>query len=368
MKDDLERLPDWISPPGESILDTLEERGWTQADLAERMGYTRKHINQLIKGVAGITEEAALKLERVLGSSAGFWLNREAQYRETLARRVELVDLKASVPWLLELPIADMVRFGWICKYSNRIMQVAECLRYFSVASVEAWREKYQAVVLAYRVSVKVTKEHGAVSAWLRWGERQSETSPCKPYDKTVLEENLVAMRRLTMESDPQVFLLSLSRLCMASGMALVVAPAPKGCPVSGLTRWLQPDKALVMLSLRYKTNDQFWFTFFHELAHILLHGKRMLFLEGLPDGLPDQAEDEANQWASAFLIPKASEKVLATLGQDESSIRQFAKDVGIAPGIVVGRLQKEGLLPWASGLNHLKVRYEWVEENNDEY
>ena len=359
---DPDQMPDWLSPPGDTILDALVEKGWTQAELAERTGYTRKHINQLVQGRAPVNEETALKLERALGASAGFWLSREAQYRELLARRSELEDLKSSAPWLSELPIADMLRFGWIKRHGDRSLQVAECLRYFGVANVEAWREKYQAVVLAYRASEKVVKNHGAVAAWLRWGERQSETISCRPYDKSILESNFEAMRRLTLEADPKVFLPALTRLCSASGVALAVVPAPKGCPVSGLTRWLQPDKALVMLSLRYKSNDQFWFTFFHELAHLALHGKRMLFLEGLPDGLPDQAEADANQWAGAFLIPKTSEKELATLGQDEASIRLFAQELGIAPGIVVGRLQKDGLLPWASGLNHLKGRYVWVE------
>ncbi|MGO8695276.1 MAG: ImmA/IrrE family metallo-endopeptidase [Rectinemataceae bacterium] len=360
---DPNQMPDWISPPGDSILDALEEKGWTQAELAERTGYSSKHINQLVQGKAPINEETALKLERALGASAGFWLNREAQFRELLARRSELEDLKSSVPWLSELPIADMLRFGWIKRHGDRALQVAECLRYFGVASVEAWREQYPTVVLAYRASDKVAKDHGVVAAWLRWGERQSETLSCQPYDKSILEANFDAMRKLTLESDPQVFLPALTRLCAASGVALAVARAPKGCPVSGLTRWLQPDKALVMLSLRYKSNDQFWFTFFHELAHILLHGKRMLFLEALPEGLSDQAEAEANQWAGVFLIPKDSERRLPALGQDEASIHRFAEELGIAPGIVVGRMQKEGLLPWASRLNHLKVRYAWAEE-----
>ena len=128
---DVDYLPDWISPPGETVLDILEERGWSQADLAERTGYTRKHINLLIKGSASITEEAALKLERVIGNTAGFWLNREAQYREALARQAELADLKPSVSWLTELPIADMVKFGWIQPSSQKVRTVAACLQFF---------------------------------------------------------------------------------------------------------------------------------------------------------------------------------------------------------------------------------------------
>lgn len=79
-------VPDWLSPPGETILDILEERGWSQADLVARMACPPTQIALLINGKANITEEAAYKLERVLGSTAGFWLSREAYYRQALAR------------------------------------------------------------------------------------------------------------------------------------------------------------------------------------------------------------------------------------------------------------------------------------------
>ncbi|MDJ0676424.1 MAG: HigA family addiction module antitoxin [Calothrix sp. MO_167.B42] len=78
--------PDWVSPPGDTIADLLKERDWTQADLAKRLGYKTQHISQLINGKAPINQETALKLEQVLGSTAAFWLNREAQYRAGLER------------------------------------------------------------------------------------------------------------------------------------------------------------------------------------------------------------------------------------------------------------------------------------------
>jgi transcriptional regulator with XRE-family HTH domain len=134
------------------------------------------------------------------------------------------------------------------------------------------------------------------------------------------------------------------------------------GCPVSGITKWFGPGRALVMLSFRYKSNDHFWFTLFHELAHLLFHGKKLLFLEGWEDGLQMEQEAEADAWASNILIPANETKDLKILGDDSVKITEFACRLGIAPGIVVGRLQREGLIPWASGLNHLKVRYEWVE------
>ncbi len=94
--------PDWVSPPGDTIADLLEERDWTQAQLAEGLGYTTKHISLLIDGKAPINEETALKLEQVLGSTAAFWLNREAQYRAGLARIEKENRLKRLGTFLLE--------------------------------------------------------------------------------------------------------------------------------------------------------------------------------------------------------------------------------------------------------------------------
>ena len=79
--------PDWVSPPGETIADLLEEIGWSQVEFAQRCGYTTKHVSHLINGKASLTEDTALKLERVLGSNARFWMTREAQYRELAARQ-----------------------------------------------------------------------------------------------------------------------------------------------------------------------------------------------------------------------------------------------------------------------------------------
>jgi len=329
--------------------------------LAERTGFTRKHVNQLIKGVASITEETALKLERVLGSTAGFWLNREAQYRESLARQAELKDLEPFVPWLAQLPVSDMVHFGWITKTTSKVRRVAACLQYFGVATVEAWNERYGNVGVAYRASKKLAKKQGAVSAWLRHGEMQSESSNVPPFDRTRLLELVPHLRALCKEPDPAVFLPKLVDLCSSVGVILVVARVPTGSPVSGATKWLNSERALVMMSFRHKSNDHFWFTFFHEIAHLLLHGKRLLFLEGLENGLNADQEAEADQWASNILIPQQSAKQLTRLGSSAQAIADFAESIGLPPGIVVGRLQHEGLVPWTA-LNNLKVFYGWVE------
>lgn len=353
--------PDWVSSPGDTILDLLEERDWSQAEFATRSGYTRKHVNQLVNGSVAISDDAALRLERVLGSTAIFWLSREARYREALARQQELTELRSQSNWLQELPLRHMLKYRWVQKFSDKGQQVAECLRFFEVASIDAWREQYEKPLAAFKSSDTHKKKFGPVAAWLKTCERQAANIECQPFDTKGFRRVLKEIRSLTSTTDPEVFVPQLVELCAGVGVAVVLVPAPTGCPVTGATRWLSPNKALLMLSLRHKSNDHLWFAFFHEAGHLLLHGKKLLFIES-KDRIDDEMEREADRFAQDQLISPNAAKSLELLGNNGLAIVEFANEIGIAPGIVVGRLQKHYGLPWNSRLNTLKKRYQWKE------
>lgn len=356
--------PTRVSPPGTTIAELLGERGIAQVELATRMGVTPKFINELVAGKASVTPSTALALERALDIPADFWLARDARYQESKTRAESLAELKADVSWLRELPISEMRRFGWIAAQKTRAETMSECLRFFGVASVDAWREHYvrQTIETAvYRASEKVKPKAGAVAAWLRAGELQAATMECGPFDRPGFLKALDAVRALTRKTDPAQFVPELQTLLASHGVAVAFVPAPKGCPVSGAVRWITPHKALVQLSLRYRTSDILWFTFFHECGHIALHGKRMLFLE---DGQMKSVEEaEADNFAADRLVPSSAWAGFQPAVFSAGNIEQFAESVGIAPGIVLGRLQKEGRVPW-SRLNHLKSRYVWKDES----
>ncbi len=351
--------PKWMSPPGDTILDVLEEKNWTQSEFAHRAGYTTKHVSQLIKGKASITEDTALRLERVLGGSVRFWLALEAEHREEVARAEENKRLESQIGWLKELPLSQMIKFSWIEKCTRKTDQVSECLKYFGVASVSVWRSKYPALSeqAAFKSSEKFEKRNGAVAAWLRRGEQAAEQLSLGKYNRQGFIDKLLSIRELTNETTPDIFVPKLVSECAEVGVAVVFEPAPTGCPATGATRWLAPDKALIILSLRHKTNDHLWFAFFHEAAHILLHGKKMLFLE--IEGDENSREREADEFASNFLIPREKADTLRFLAHTNTAVRKFAEEIGVAPGIIVGRMQHEGYLPM-NYLNGLKVRYEW--------
>ena len=239
--------PDWVSPPGDTIADLLEERDWTQAQLAERLGYTTKHISQLINGKAPIGEETALKLERVLGSTAGFWLNREAHYRAQLALIEEEERLEAWTPWLDKLPVKELMQQEVIVKRrmiaKNKPGIVKDLLHFFGVASPEEWQSYYAGMKCAFRRTQEAQSDVGAISAWLRRGEIFSEQLECPKYNKSQFKESVQEIRRLTV-LEPQEFEPKLRQLCWEAGVVFVIVPSIPQAHVSGMARWLNPQQS----------------------------------------------------------------------------------------------------------------------------
>jgi len=356
--------PDYVVLPGEVLEYELEIRGMSKSELAKRTGISEKHIIGIIKGkgTAQITPETAIKLERALGMPVEYWLNLEAHYQETRARLAEAETLEKDLGWLQRIPVNVMAKLGWLTKHKDKKNQLEEVLKFFGIASVDQWDDLWPKLAVAYRQHNTHEVYPEAVSAWLRQAELEAAAIQCQPYDKAAFRNALDEARKLTAETDPAKFIPALQQRCAAAGVAVVFVPCLPKTGVSGATRWVNPDKAIIQLSLRYKTNDHLWFTFFHEAGHILLHGKKDLFIEGA-NGMDDDKEAEANQFAEQELLPKkAFNHFMVQTPYSKTAIRQFAKEIGIAPGIVVGQLQHKALLP-KTHCNDLKVRYQWAHE-----
>ena len=355
--------PDWVSPPGDTILDFLEERDWTQQQLADRLGYSLKHVNQLIKAKVPLTEDAAIRLQNVLGASVGFWLTREAQYRE----RVALLDAAerqvAMVPWLERFPIKDMMDAGVLVKRrldaKSKPQLVGELLGFYGVASPAQWETQYGCMELSFRRSREDQADVAAISAWLRMGEKMAEKLDGPAYDEAKFKAALTEIRGLT-SLKPSEFQPRMQQLLHEAGVAFVLVPALPRTHVSGVARWINPHRPLIQLSLYGKQNDRFWFSFFHEAAHILLHSrqKKAVFLDDPSKSESSSKEEqEANAWARDFLIAPKQALGLASLHKTKAAVIEFAKCAGVHPGIVVGRMQHDGLLE-VTWLNDLKVSF----------
>ncbi len=350
-------VPDYLVPPGEVLEEYLEAYSMTQTELSARTGLTKKTINEIIKGKSPITSETALKLERSLGRPAHFWNNLERQFQEDRSRFAEEKRLEDHLDWLKKVPLRHLTKLGWLPKKSDKISQLTEVLRFFGVASPEQWLTVWQKHQVAYRQTIRFEACAEFVSAWLRKGEIDARQIACEPFDRKRFQEALDVIRGLTME-EPKIFQPQLVDICASAGVAVVFIPELPKTGVYGATRWLG-DKAVIQLSLRYKSNDHLWFTFFHEAGHIIKHGRKEIFIEG--NGMDSEKEEEANAFARDRLIPPADYRRFSASwdGRSLAPIEAFAEKIKIAPGIVVGRLQYDKRLPNSHG-NKLKVFFRW--------
>jgi len=352
---------DLAIPPGELLQEELDAIGMTQQELAVRTGRPAQVINEIIREKKRITHETALEFEKVLGIPAHFWVNLEADYELTQARLRDQEELRRQEEWLKEFPVREMERRGWIEKYPEKIDRVRALLRFLGVASFAAWQQ----TLLGFRITPGASISRGALAVWLRKGELDGRQVETAPYDKARFRQALWSIRELTTEPS-NIFVPRVQELCAAAGVAVVFTPELGRSGAHGSARWLTQDSALIQLSLRYKTNDHLWFSFFHEACHVLRHRVRETHIDGIDGNEP--AEAEANRFASDLLIPaEAWAAFLEGNDRSRSAVVRFAEEVGIAPGIVVGRLQHEQLIPWGSNLNALKVRFRWSDDGDDE-
>lgn len=348
--------PNWTSPPGDTIRSILEERGKSEMDLLPEIGCSREELENLLQGRMTISIGLARRLSATLGSSVEFWMSRDFQYREDTARIQ-----KTNEEWLSELPLNDMIRFGWLDRAPTAAEEVRACLDFFGAPSIAACRERFLELegAAGFRTSKSFDSNAAAVAAWLRQGERIAAQASCSRWNDERLRESLGYLRSLTKQKDPKRFLPELQECCAESGLVVAIIRAPSGCRASGAARFVSEDKALIQLSFRYLSDDQFWFTFFHEVGHLLLHSHEGVFLEGLGAGKA-RIEEEANQFSADLLIPPESRAKMLRLRPQTKEVIRFAVSIGLSPGIVVGQMQYLGVIDH-SRLNKLKRRYAWA-------
>lgn len=362
--------PDYPLHAGIFLEEELESISMSQAELAKRSGLTPKTINSIIKGSASISSETAVILSSVLGKSANYWINLETHFQISKANLENDAQLKEEVSFLDELDLKVLINKKWIRKVESKLGQLKELYRFFGVANKRQIPAVWSQLEVSYRTSQKFQQSHLHIFAWLRQGELLAKNIKCKPFNAKKFKEALLKSRELTTESFSSVKD-KLQKICAEAGVAVVYVPEIKNVSTSGAARWLEKDKAIIQLSLRGKRDDKFWFNFYHEAGHILLHGRKEQFIDnnGKANPLSEDSyhteenrfkEKEADEFAANYLVPRKDfSEFVSDFDFSELSIKKFADEQGIAPGIIVGQLQSRGYLEWRE-MNHLKAVYEF--------
>jgi len=356
-KKNYEYAPDFAVPPGETLREAMKALHMSQRELSLRAGLTVQSLDRIFKGEQPITYETANKLELVTGVPARVWNNLEAQYREQTAKQKQNELLQRDLAWLKQIPTADLIARGAIQPQRDKIALLRETLRFYGVSSVAAWREIWEDPKVAARRSRCFESQPGPASAWIRLGEVQAIGIECQPYDRNMFEAAVGRIRALTV-LEPKEFVPEMRRLCAEAGVALALVSEMKKVPWDGATKWLSAAKAMVLLNLRHKAEDQFWFSFFHEAGHVLHDSrnskKALLINDGSED---DPREKRANGYAAKTLIPLGERWKIPSL-RSRKAVVAFAEQIGIAPGIVVG--QFEHMTEKWGWFNDLKRKFTW--------
>jgi len=352
-----EYFPEEVLHPSVTLNEKLEEMGMSRKEFALRTGKPEKTIVAVLQGTSSITPEMAILFENITKIPAHFWINKQSRYNEYKARLQRKFAVKQAEEWTRSFPYAEMATLNWVPKTRNIEEKTINLFEYFGISTHEGWKRLYidSDLKIAAYTSLKHTHDPQAISAWLRMGELQADKCDVPEFDKNKLKENL-ALIKDTMAKHPKSFFSDLVNLCLEAGVKLFYTPKLPKAPLSGSTRWIR-NTPIIQLTARYKQNDRFWFTFFHEVGHILLHGKKYISLEGINFFEADlEKEQEAHDFAEDWTFSKKQEEELLSFKLiDESTIVSYAKIFNTHPAMIIGRLQHKGLIPYSVGRSFIE-------------
>ena len=351
--------------PGYYVKEMIEYEGMSQDELAKRLQTSGKNVSDLINGKANLSDEMALNLSIVFGTSVSMWLNLNQKYIEKkLEIEKEMQDDK-------ECELAKNIDYkfwenlGVVESVTRRIDKVKELQRYFRISSLEVLQRRD--FLVQYRTSVTNASDVNIMNAnaWVQTAINIGTQKEVEKFDQKRLEKILPEIRKMTLQN-PNEFYPRLEKLLADSGVALVMLPNLKNCGVNGAVKWLNKDKVILAINNRRKYADTFWLSLFHELGHVMQQRIKVLIVSDEKqsnggDELLHRLEIEADIFSKNILIPEREygEFVDCRRNFTESDILSFANSIQIHPGIVLGRLQSEKKVPYNTTLNVLKEKYE---------
>ena len=329
--------------PGEQIRLLLEERHWTQEDLATITGRSRQQIIDLVMGRRGITTDMALALASAFSTSPSFWLNLDTAFR-LASTPADQNNIGSRAKLFTVAPIREMQKRGWISSSKDLSDVERSVLRFFGADSLDNIPE--------FSVATRRSGEEGELSppqrAWC-FRARQLASALCvNGFDPAQIPSLKKRLRQLAafagnIEKVPETL--------AKYGIRFLVIEPLSGSRMDGVAFWIDEKSPVIAISLRYDRIDWFWFTLMHELAHIE-HGDAISIDTDLvsesesPPLVKSEMELRADSNAAASLVPPEELKsFMRRIGPtySEQKIVQFAHRIKMHPAVIAGQLQHGG-------------------------
>jgi plasmid maintenance system antidote protein VapI/Zn-dependent peptidase ImmA (M78 family) len=344
--------PESVTNPSEFLKEALEEHNIGAKEFAVKTGKPEKTVSAVLSGESSITPEMAVLFQQVLKIPAHFWNEAQKNYDEYIARVNYQQNIESAIDWAKTFPYAKMVKLNWVPSAKKNEERVINLFEYFGVASQKGYEDYYyhQRTKAAFRISLKDQAHASVIATWLRQGEIQSKSLEVDKYRRSKLKDAMPQLKNV-MASQPEDFFMRMQEICAECGVKVVYTPSLPNAAIHGSTRWFG-DTPLIQLSGRFKRNDIFWFTFFHEIGHIILHGKTYISVENIKVvGENDEYEKEANIFASEWMLSeKELEEILERPDISNEDIVEYAEKFETHPACIVGRIQYMKLLRYGIG------------------
>ncbi|RJQ87447.1 HigA family addiction module antitoxin [Amycolatopsis panacis] len=333
-------------PAGEHLADELEARGWTQAEFAEILGRPTQFVSEIIQGKKEITRESAAQIGAAFGTSAEFWLNVQNSYflwKQRLDPDIQedLDDVKTRAKINALAPMAVLRKRGIITATSTA-GQAQQLMQLMGIETLDEQPPWHMAARRANNDEPLTPTQNG----WFACVRRAAATMSSHTFSHHMLEELAKQVSRLVR--DPGDFK-RLPEKFGAAGVRLVFVEAFPSSKISGAS-YADEAGPVIALSGRGHRLDKVLFTLLHEIAHVVRgdvskNGKPLIDEDDHTLGDEDQADELASGWVFDQPLPRPPSRIGAQW------INAVANDRGVHPIVVIGRLQREGVLPWRTAL-----------------
>ncbi len=336
-------------PPWDLIKKELDERDWTQDDLADVIGCTRQHINRLLQGKTSITAKTATELSKAFKISAEFWMNLQTSYELSKAKAEDDISKRAQI--YSDYPIRDLINRGWIDKSSNVDHLSNSLCKLLEVSNLNDTPQ----IAVAARKSTPYSRHTKPQLLWYKYAQQMAKNVQAKRFNQEKFEQGLLEITSLAAYPED---VCEVATFLANLGVRLVIVKHLPSTKIDGVAFWLAPNKPAVALSLRFDRIDNFWFTLMHELVHIKYHHESPID-EDLNGKETSDIEKLANEEAANYLIPREKiDSFIARNGKliSHKKVIQFANSRGVHPAIVVGQLKHRESLP-PTHLNKLQAK-----------
>lgn len=293
--------------PGETLDEKLQEMGMGVKEFATRVSKPEKTIIAVLKGKSSITPDMAVAFEMVTKISAHMWLRHQKSYDEFIARKKREKSFKEGLRWAKKFPYEEISNLGWFAGINDTqggAKNIVDTLcTFFAVSSPKGWEDFYlnQRLRVAFSITLAEACDPYALSAWLRQGEIQAANIPIDTkYTakllRSILNEIYEVKRSGVNNREALVSLLGYA------GVKLIFTETLSSAPVKGCARYIY-GVPCIQLAKNFESDSDFWNTLFHEIGHVLLHGKKDIFIENVNYGDKDLGkEKEADEFASLWM------------------------------------------------------------------